>query len=1457
MTANPYSIVPIIHRNAERLGNAPAFRFLSNGEVDGPIDSRSFADLLACVRAVASALRREGLSGERALLIYPPGLDFVTAFLGCLSAGVIAVPAYPPDIARLDRTLPRLRAIARDCQASVMLTSSEIAAAAQSMLPLLPELATSRVLVTDEISTSEANGFVPIDFLASDVAFLQYTSGSTTEPKGVKVTHGSILANSQAIARLGNHSEESIAVSWLPCYHDMGLIGGILGPLFVGFVGNLMSPIAFLKKPERWLRAISRLRGTTSAFPNFALDLCVRKVPEECLAQLDLSSWEIAWNGAETVRSGSLERFYQRFSRCGFRREAFLPVYGLAEATLIVTGERDLAQTTAHTLDRSALGKKKVRAADAGTTDAATLVGCGRAISGHEVVIANPETCRRAASDEVGEIWVRGPSVAAGYWRRSEESEAAFAAVLADTGEGPFLRTGDLGFLVDRQLFVAGRRKDLIVIRGANYYPQDIEEAVERAHETIRAGSVAAVSLDSDREEGLGLLIEVRDDLAQQALKELVLRIRETVATTFGLVPRRIVLLPMGALLKTSSGKIQRAANRDALVQGNFPTLLFDARDEFKAAPQASLEPGALDPIQERALAVLCRVTGFPRAALRLDTRLVGVIGLDSLRIAELVTELEKEFGSLGSGIFSDSGMTLADLLRVLSARVSATAVLPIPEQVEAAPIQHPEISRQERIEDFEEVAEIRTLLLLFQALKVENPYWSSLAGVARDVVEAEGASLINFATYNYLGLSGDERVNAAAIDALKRYGTSASASRVASGDRPVHRALESAIASFLGCEQSLVFASGHATNVTALSTLCERPDLILHDSLAHNSIVLGAQLSGARRVVFPHNDLDTLERLLRELRGSARRALIAVEGVYSMDGDLAPLTDLITLKKRYGALLYVDEAHSLGCIGATGRGIGEQAGVARSDVDVWMGTLSKALASCGGYIAGSRALIDFMKYRGGGFVYAAAISPQNAAAALEALRILAAEPFRVSVLKERAALFLDLCRARGVDTGASSGSAIVPVIVGTSVRCVQVADSLRRRGIHVPPIFYPAVEEGRARLRFFLSALHSEAQLRQAADSLAEALREHPDRHPAARSLGSLGSLGSSRTEAPVPARSQPQGTTREHELRRVFVTGASGFIGSRVARELIARGCEVRCLLRPSSKTHRLAGLRYEVQQGDLADRAALDAGAAGCDAVIHLACASAWSELRSLGPRIDSIAVDGTRNVLLAAQKAGVRRFVHVSSAVAVNGSEDPSVFDEASPYELEGRGLAYSMAKRRAEALVLSYAERGIDAVIACPAEVYGPGDDGLVTAGALLDILRSHTPIACDGGTSIAHVDDVAQGIVAALFRGRPGERYILGGQNLTVHELTRMVLRLSGRKDSVIAVPNDALFELVRLMREAGMPSPISEDVLEYATLYWFMDSDKARRELGYAPRDAEKTLSSVVNWLADSQMFT
>jgi 8-amino-7-oxononanoate synthase len=389
----------------------------------------------------------------------------------------------------------------------------------------------------------------------------------------------------------------------------------------------------------------------------------------------------------------------------------------------------------------------------------------------------------------------------------------------------------------------------------------------------------------------------------------------------------------------------------------------------------------------------------------------------------------------------------------------------------------------------FPEVKELRQRLDLAQAMGIENPYFRAHDGVCADTSSMNGREVVNFSSYNYLGLSGDPEVNRAVVEAVERYGTSVSASRVASGERPLHRELETAIAGFLGCEDAIAMVGGHATNVGVIGHLLGPGDLIVHDSLAHDSILGGARLSGARRRPFPHNDVDALDRLLTEIRPQFRRVLVAIEGTYSMDGDIPRLDAFVAVKRKHRALMLVDEAHSLGVLGATGRGVGELFGVERSDVELWMGTLSKTLASCGGYIAGSRALVEYLKYTNPSFVYSVGLSPANAAAALAALRALEARPELVTRLQARARTFLELCRARGINTGMSDGSAVVPCIVGNSYDCLRLATALGARGINVQPILYPAVEEHLARLRFFITAKHSDAQLRMTADALAEEL--------------------------------------------------------------------------------------------------------------------------------------------------------------------------------------------------------------------------------------------------------------------------------------------------------------------------------------------------------------------------------
>lgn len=365
--------------------------------------------------------------------------------------------------------------------------------------------------------------------------------------------------------------------------------------------------------------------------------------------------------------------------------------------------------------------------------------------------------------------------------------------------------------------------------------------------------------------------------------------------------------------------------------------------------------------------------------------------------------------------------------------------------------------------------------------LGIENPYFKSHDGVADATTMIGGKPYINFSSYNYLGLSGDARVNQAAKDAIDRYGTSASASRLVAGERPIQRELEETIADLYEVEDCIVFVSGHATNVTTIATLFGPKDLIVHDSLIHNSVIEGIKLSGATRRAFNHNDPASLENVLAEIRGNFERTMIVIEGLYSMDGDIADLPRFIEIKQRYKAFLMVDEAHSLGVLGNTGRGIREHFGLPGSAVDIWMGTLSKAFAGCGGYIAGEKALIEHLKYAAPGFVYSVGIAPAMAAASLEAISIMLNEPYRVHGLRQRAAYFLAQAGKAGIDTGLSAGFAVVPAIFGSSLKATKMSQYLFEQGVNVQPIIHPAVEERAARLRFFISHTHTHAQVETA----------------------------------------------------------------------------------------------------------------------------------------------------------------------------------------------------------------------------------------------------------------------------------------------------------------------------------------------------------------------------------------
>jgi len=565
------TLVELLRIRGQNQPKQTAFTFLQDGETES--DSLTYQELDRLARAIAAQLQSFTVPGERALLLFPPGLEYIGAFFGCLYAGVVAVPAYPP---RPNRSLARLQTIVADAQASVALTTTSILSNIERQFAQAPELKSVRWLTTNQLADDLAQEWQEPAVSGDTLAFLQYTSGSTAAPKGVMITHSNLLHNLGLIHQCFEHTSNSRGVIWLPPYHDMGLIGGVLQPLYGGFPVTLMSPLVFLQNPLRWLRAISHYQATTSGGPNFAYDLCVRKITPEQLTKLDLSSWEVAFNGAEPICHETLERFAATFEPCGFRRQAFYPCYGLAEATLIVSGGLKTAQPVVKTVQGEALEQNRVVQADAKEDNTRTLVGCGQALPDQQIAIVHPEMTQ-CADGQVGEIWVSGPSVAKSYWRKPEETQRTFHAYLADTGEGPFLRTGDLGFLEDGELFVTGRLKDVIIINGCNHYPQDIERTVEQSSPSIRQNCCAAFSVDIGGAEKLVVVAEVerRYHTRQAAYPagapadshlleaEVVIQaIRRAVSKHHDLQVHTVLLLKPGNIPKTSSSKIQRHACR-------------------------------------------------------------------------------------------------------------------------------------------------------------------------------------------------------------------------------------------------------------------------------------------------------------------------------------------------------------------------------------------------------------------------------------------------------------------------------------------------------------------------------------------------------------------------------------------------------------------------------------------------------------------------------------------------------------------------------------------------------------------------------------------------------------------------------------------------------------------------------------------------------------------------------
>ncbi len=548
------------------------FRFLPGAQGAAAAEI-SYAALKQDAEKIAAGLHERGIQpGDRVLLLLPGGLDFIAAFFGILCAGATAVPAYPPHPARMPSMLPRLQSISVDARPAAILSNTEIESAASDADPSLAALKWIRI---DGLQAGSAAWKIPA-IHSNALAVIQYTSGSMASPKGVMITQRNLLRNSEIIQRAFGHSPQSRGVIWLPPYHDMGLIGGLLQPLFAGFPVTLMSPASFLMRPLRWLEVIAQERATTSGGPNFAFDLCVRKTTPEQRSQLDLRSWKVVFVGAEPVRAETLERFAEAFAVSGFRKEAFCPCYGLAESTLFVTGRCKGEGPVVSCFSQAALSEN--RGAPGKNGDARSLVGCGSAPPESAVAIVDPDRLIACPENHIGEIWVASDSVAEGYFNRAAETERAFKAFLADSGAGPFLRTGDLGFLHDGELFLTGRLKNLIIAGGRNHSAEDIESTVETA---AGVGCCVAFSVDVNGEERLVIAAELKhgadasrpSDNSSAAVAEITQTIRQAVAERHDLRAHSILLLRPASLSRTTSGKVERHRCREEFVAGTLKVV--------------------------------------------------------------------------------------------------------------------------------------------------------------------------------------------------------------------------------------------------------------------------------------------------------------------------------------------------------------------------------------------------------------------------------------------------------------------------------------------------------------------------------------------------------------------------------------------------------------------------------------------------------------------------------------------------------------------------------------------------------------------------------------------------------------------------------------------------------------------------------------------------------------------
>lgn len=619
-----------------------AFRFLDDGEKES--ESFTYDQLQIKAKAIASLFQEFGKKGDPVLLLFHPSLSYVASLFACLFSGFVAIPAYPP---RRNRGVERIYSILEDSEAKICLLSKEVKNDIERNFADNELFKDMKWIVYDDVTDKSSSNFEEVDLFPEDVALIQYTSGSTGQPKGVMLTQQNLLYNSEYIRQSFNHDRNLVGVNWLPIFHDMGLIGTVLQPPYVSGTSILMPSMAFLKNPYLWLKAIEKYKATTIGGPNFTYDYCVDKIPDQKKGDVDLSSIKIAFCGAETIRKSTYDRFIGDFDRSNARYEQLYSCYGMAETTLIVTGGFHDENPKFIVVDANSLSKNKIVKLVDKYEDGVILVGCGHTWMDTKIEIIDPVSLRKCKANEVGEIWVSGPTVAAGYWKKPEETQRIFNAHISTTGEGPFLRTGDLGFVVDNELYITGRIKDLIIIRGVNHYPGDIEFSVQKYVHELRKNGGAAFPVTVDGIEKLVIVQEVERTAMRNTDHSLIIsKIREVVAEKHELDIHAVVLIRPGSIPMTSSGKVQHRQtkfeylNNELNIVAGWENIKSENLIDYPSSASVPTE----DSIKEWVVNWIVRNQNINKNDIDLDMNLMS-FGIDSLAAVTLETEISKQFG--------------------------------------------------------------------------------------------------------------------------------------------------------------------------------------------------------------------------------------------------------------------------------------------------------------------------------------------------------------------------------------------------------------------------------------------------------------------------------------------------------------------------------------------------------------------------------------------------------------------------------------------------------------------------------------------------------------------------------------------------------------------------------------------------------------------------------------------